>query len=252
MSLKSTVIEKCPDTLFAIAWHLFKEKKTGIKIGFGYFGVKWLISDINMTIGSPTAKFTSFGLKQFEDKFEKYFKIDKGDICLDVGACIGDTTVPMIFKTESEGIVYAVEPNRLNFEYLLANTHAIKYCIQIQKAIWKSKGQLTFHEHSSPTGHSLIPLSLRKKESIVECDTLDNLFKGIVFDFAKIDVQSAELEVLQGANRFLETTRKLVIECHHDYKDELHDTSEQVGKILKLYYTNMAYSKEYNLWYAWK
>lgn len=251
MSLKSRLIEYCPDSLFAVAWNLVK-KDTGIKIKIGSFGSKWEIQDVNMTIASPTAKFTSIGIEQFEDKFEKYFKIVKGDICLDVGACIGDTTIPMIFKTGSDGFVFAVEPNSLNYKYLLCNTGAVKNCQQIKKAVWKEKSHLIFHEHSSPTGHSLIPLSLRKKETIIETDTLDNLFKGIVFDFAKIDVQSAEVEVLQGATEFLKTTRKLVVECHHDYKDELKDTHIAVSDTLFDNYKNVRYEPKYNLCYAWR
>lgn len=244
----SKAIEYCPDWLFAQLYTIYN--KHGIRIN--KYKNHWIISSKDMRIQSPTAKFTSIGIRQFESKFEKYFKIEKGDNCLDVGACIGDTTIPMILKTGEFGRVYAVEPNGLNYEYLTINTRLYRNCIPIRIAVWKEKGQLTFHEHSSPTGHSLIPLSLRKQESIVDTDTLDNLFKGIIFDYAKIDVQSAEIEVLQGATEFLKTTRKLIVECHHDYKNELHNTKSEVFDILRKDYSKIAYSKDYHLFYAWK
>lgn len=251
MSFKSTIIEKCPDYLFATLWNAFKSRKSGIRIDFGTLGSKWSISTKDMILSSPTAKFTSIGIKQFEDKFEKYFKIEKGDTCLDVGACIGDTTLPMAMKAGKEATIYAVEPNDLNFNYLLTNLTGFNL-ISFNLAVWNEAGYITFHEHSSPTGHSLIPLSLRKKETKVETDTIDNLFKGIVFDFAKIDVQSAEIEVLQGATEFLKTTRKLIVECHHDFKNELHDTHLEVFDILMGNYTDVVYEPEYNLCYAWR
>jgi FkbM family methyltransferase len=250
VSLKSKLIEYSPDWLFAQVYS--RINKRGIGINYYPIGRDWIVIGDKYYIYSPTAKFTSVSMKEFEDKFEKYFKIEQGDICIDVGACIGDTTVPMCIKTGKYGFVYAVEPNKLNIDYLDMNLLIYKNTKILKVAVWNKKGHLTFHEHSSPTGHSLIPLSLRKKETQVETDTLDNLFKGIVIDFAKIDVQSAEVEVLSGATEFLSTTRKLVIECHHDYKDELHDTSKEIGGILDRYYDKLEYSKEYNLWYAWR
>jgi len=48
---------------------------------------------------SPTPKFLSVKLREFEDRMERFFKIEKGDVVLDVGACIGDTTVLNLTKT---------------------------------------------------------------------------------------------------------------------------------------------------------
>ena len=252
MSLKSKLIEICPDAIFAKLYTAYN--KRGIKIQRSFIPTyeSWLITGDEFALVSPTARFTSVSMKEFEAKFEPYFKIEKGDVCLDVGACIGDTTFPIALKTGSSGHVYAVEPNKLNIEYLEINTKFFPYVETYELAVWKEKGSVTFHEHSTPTGHSLIPLSLRKTETIVQTDTLDNLFKDVVFDFAKIDVQSAEVEVLSGATEFLKTTRKLVVECHHDYKNELKDTHKTVFRILNRHYSNVMYSEKYNLCYAWR
>ena len=80
----------------------------------------------------------------------------------------------------------------------------------------------------------------------------NTMLSNVVFDFAKIDVQSAEVEVLSGATEFLKTTRKLVVECHHDYKNELKDTHKTVFRILNRHYPNVMYSEKYNLCYAWR
>lgn len=43
--------------------------------------------------------------------------------------------------------------------------------------------------------------------------TLDTLFPSETFDFVKLDVQGAELDVLQGGHRMLEGTEVLLLEC---------------------------------------
>ena len=246
--IKNLAIKYMPDIVFAQVYSRINNRN--IKIERDHNG--WRIIGDKYTVISPTAKFTAVSMAEFEDKFEKYFKIKKGDKCLDVGACIGDTTLPMCIKTGIFGIVYAVEPNKVNFKYLTINTEYRESTKLLEMAVWKEKGELILHEHNTPTGHSLISWSLRKKETIVKTDTLDNLFKNEIIDFAKIDVQHAEIEVLGSADKFLKSTRKLIVECHHDYKKELHDTSKEVESILSGYYSNLEYSDKYNLFYAWR
>jgi len=58
------------------------------------------------------------------------------------------------------------------------------------------------------------------------------MFADRKIDFAKIDVQGAEVQVLEGGERFLENTRKLVVETH-DQHDVKRRTFPAVIKILK-------------------
>jgi len=81
----------------------------------------WLIQKGGITLVSPTPKFLGFGLRDFEMRFERFFKIEPSETALDVGACIGDTTVPMPIKTGFTGKVIAVEPHPLNIKYLKLN-----------------------------------------------------------------------------------------------------------------------------------
>jgi hypothetical protein len=72
----------------------------------------------------------------------------------------------------------------------------------------------------------------RKRYIEVPCDTLNNIVGNRKIAFAKIDVQGAEVHVLDGGVRFLETTRKLVVETH-DHYDEKKRTFPKVIKMLK-------------------
>ncbi len=116
----------------------------------------WLLSRERVKLFSPTPKFLAFGFKHFEAKFERFFKVERGETVLDVGACIGDTTVPMLSKVGTEGYVIAVEPCPVNVEYLKLNTSQFGNIELVPKAAWNKTGTITLNIHSSPTGHTLV------------------------------------------------------------------------------------------------
>ncbi len=200
---------------------------------------------------SPTPKFLGFGLKEFENKCERFFKIDKGDTVLDVGACIGDTTVPMAMKAGPTGRVIAVEPHPVNIGYLRLNLADFDNVEIISKAIWNEKGIVKFNVHSTPTGHSILEDKERNSYIEVPSDTLDNIFSDRRIDFAKIDVQGAEVQVLQGGDKFLETTRKLVVETHERFNIDKR-TYPKVLEILTKYDYEIRFAADNGVVYAWQ
>ncbi|MEM4213794.1 MAG: hypothetical protein QXZ28_01235 [Candidatus Methanomethylicaceae archaeon] len=125
MTLKETFILRCPDVLFIpiannyyeIMSNFFNKEKIKIK----KLGPSYLIQKEDLQLLSPTPKFLGFGLKQFTNKFERFFKIEKGETVADIGACIGDTTLPMCVKTGADGKIFAVEPHPVNVSYLKLN-----------------------------------------------------------------------------------------------------------------------------------
>ena len=54
------------------------------------------------------------------------------------------------------------------------------------------------------------------KSSDVECDTLDNILLKDVVDVIKIDVEGAEILVLEGATETMKRVRRVVVEIHGD------------------------------------
>jgi len=228
--LKNKFFRKSPDWLFVPLAKLYyaflpnKEKLTIEKIDD-----RWLVGKGNLKLFSPSPKLL-VSFKRFEAKFERYLKIKKGDVMLDVGACVGDTTVPMAIKTGVEGLVIAVEPHPVNVEFLRLNLKDFYNAEIIQKAVWNKSGTIKFNVSWFPMGHSIVDESDNYIE--VECDILDSIVGDRIIDFAKIDVQGAEVQVLEGATKLLETTRKVIVETHYRY-DENKRTYPQVIRMLR-------------------
>jgi FkbM family methyltransferase len=243
---KGMIVNKMPDWVYIRLCSWIRKQKI-VKTNIG-----WSITNKDMKLYSPILRFCPFTLDEFELKFEKYFKINQGDTVLDVGACIGDTTLPIAMKAGYSGKIIAVEPNLSNIKFLQFNLVAYKNIEIIQKGIWNNRGYLNLHLHPTPTGHSIIPHKTRNIGYVpIEVDTLDNLFSNTKIDFAKIDIQGAELAVFKTGIKFLQNVDKLVVEAHH--QTEYHrDTHDYLLELLSRYYKNIRYSSEYNLVYAWR
>lgn len=175
----------------------------------------WMITKDGVTLASPEPKFIGFGMSAFRTRFEKYFNILSGDTVLDVGACIGDTTVPMAMKVGKTGFVIAVEPHPVNLEYLESNLCAQKVPYEVVgKGAWSSPGTMKLNVGQEATGHSFVwGHSHNWSSSVeVEIDTIENIVGDRTVDFAKLDVQGAEVEVLEGIGGA--DIRKMVVESH--------------------------------------
>jgi hypothetical protein len=69
----------------------------------------WLILRYGTRLLSPTSRHSGVDMRLFEQRFESFSRIREDDVVMDVGASIGDTTVPFAFKAK-KGLVYAMAP----------------------------------------------------------------------------------------------------------------------------------------------
>jgi FkbM family methyltransferase len=251
-SMKEQFTKYSPDWLFVFVYNWLYGARRETMVNKAETG--WSVQRDGVELFCPSPQWAlgqTVGLRGFSDKFERYFKIEKGDVALDIGACIGDTTLPMAIKVGPEGKIIAVEPNPGNVKYLILNLARFSNVEIVEKGVWNEKGKVEFHLHNTPTGHSIIPDKERKGRMEIIVDTLDNMFGDRRIDFAKIDVQGAEVQALQGGDRFLRNVRNLIVETHCR-TDEQRRTYPKVLEILKRYDIQVKFAMDNGLVYAWR
>jgi len=204
-------VEYLPDKVFALLLTTLWSRDTKIERK----GEGWLISRGGLELLSPTPKCLFRRMNEWEEKFEHFFKIEQGETAVDVGACYGDTALPMLLKVGVTGKVIAIEPLPINAKFLRLNLQKLSNCEIIEKAMWKERGLISFWASPILTGGSIEGGYRRKKEIKVLADTLDNTLAGIEVDFLKIDVQGSEIQVLEGASETLSRVPKCIVGTHH-------------------------------------
>lgn len=172
-------------------------------------------------MGDLTPALVSTGI--YHKQMTKVVKsiIAKGMVCLDIGANIGYFTLIMARLVGEEGKVFAFEPEPHNFDLLVKNIAINGYhnITPIQKAISNKNGRAElFLDRVNPGSHSLV----RPEQNThtfggdvieVETQTLDSFFRDYngKIDFVKMDVEGAELTVLEGMGNITNKNKDLAI-----------------------------------------
>lgn len=136
----------------------------------------------------------------------KYIK--KGDVVIEAGANLGSETI-LLSKLVGEGKVYGFEPNPYTFERLSINVtiNDLKNVKVYDIAIGEKNGDISFNIY--PKGFCNPGMSSKYMETplttkiTVQQKTLDTFVQeqGITkLDFLKMDIQGAEMDLLNGAS----------------------------------------------------
>ena len=179
---------------------------------------------------------------EINKELESYFDLNKVQLVLDIGACDGLDSIKYA-RIFSHSIVYSFEPLSNNFE--LINKNLINYNVRnvkpIQLALSNEKGQATFYVSSGrpeeinedidwdfgnksssllePNKTKEIHPWLKFQESItVQTETLENFLiekNNKIVVFVHMDVQGAELMVLQGAGKFISKIKMIWLEVEN-------------------------------------
>ncbi|MBI5630335.1 MAG: FkbM family methyltransferase [Elusimicrobia bacterium] len=143
-----------------------------------------------------------------------------GQTVVDVGAHIGVFTLYAARQVGPSGRVVSVEPDPKNLELLKANI-ALNDCgnVQVLPAALSSRagsGKLFVADKSSdnPAANTLHETPGRRA-IMVDVRTLDDTLEGVPrIDHLKLDVEGAELAVLEGGERALARTSRVIMELH--------------------------------------
>lgn len=167
--------------------------------------------DLRFDAGADTPRFTP---GRYEPPIQECIAnvVKPGEVCYDIGANLGFFTILLARLAGSAGIVYAFEPVPRNAEIVegnarlndMTNISVLRYAV----ADRNGTSELLLAEHaggavlkSAGTPPDLVG------STMVETRTLDTLVEQNGLrppTFVKIDVEGAELDVLQGMQSVLE------------------------------------------------
>lgn len=157
-------------------------------------------------------KFKDLNLGQSEiDDLRRF--LSEGDLAIDIGAQVGDSTLPIAIACGASGAVLAYEPNPMSFAILGANSTlnpGRTNIIPVPFAVTEEDATLTFdysdpwlrnggdHKDVSKWKHGsafTIPVQARNVESMIREKYADRLSR---FKYLKTDVEGHDLSTLRS------------------------------------------------------
>jgi len=148
-----------------------------------------------------------------EPWMKRYFKPNKGDVVIDVGAHVGKYSLPAAKLVGGNGKVIAIEAHPENFKALQTNIllNEFKNIIALNIAAFNQD-----NKKLSLSGSRDSEFSLKSNlgENCVEVETrkIDSILQELgieTVNWVKIDVEGAEVEVLQGMEKVIACSQNL-------------------------------------------
>ncbi len=140
--------------------------------------------------------------KRRQDKQEialmkKY--IQTGDVVLDIGANIGFYTKILSELVGENGKVYAFEPDKTNYGYLMENAGHLKNVVFFNKAVSDKTGKITlYHSDLLNVDHKTYATENYTSTTEIDCVAIDDVVPDHKVDFIKIDIQGFEYFAFKG------------------------------------------------------
>ena len=190
-----------------------------------------------------------------EDEIISRIAPDPGDTVIDVGAHIGLYTIIGSKRVGAEGRVIALEPHPDNRAMLERNVELnhLKNVIVLEYAASSAESPVRLYLPSGDQGYTKLNTIMPARavtENFVEvtAKTLDSIATLLPIkriDWIKIDVEGAELEVLEGAARILSKNApiRLLIEVHHVQGKDLYS---EILKFLEQFGFHLRFEKVYD------
>lgn len=147
-------------------------------------------------------------------------ELKEGDIVLDLGSYCGSTVWGFSKAVGESGKVYGFEPDPVNYEVLCKNIeyHGLSNVESINKGVWSVSGSLLFQgEGNMGSGISKVQGRAANLLSIPVISLRDFCtdFEIDRIDYIKMDIEGAEVEVLQSSGEILKKFKsRLIIEPH--------------------------------------
>ena len=134
--------------------------------------------------------------------YQKYFKVQKNDVVMDLGASIGPFTYNIL--PQKPKLVYCVEASKEQLPTLLKNTDYYQNCITINKAI-HSKDENVFMQQvygEADNNNDVPTFTTPKLVEGIRFETLVKEYNINTIDFLKTDCEGGEYDVFNFENRW--------------------------------------------------
>jgi FkbM family methyltransferase len=192
-------------------------------------------------------------ITQGEINFFRRF-VPRGSFCIDIGANIGDTTVPMALAAGKEGVTLGFEPNPMTHEILVANAQLnsrTTNIVPLPYAITMEDGEFFYSSSEASFGNGGVSTSveeakkhgnfqLQQKITGINLLTfLNDRYKDQLprLSLIKIDVEGHDQEVIESISPLISQYKPVLIaECFSesrlDERTELYNTVADLGYTL--------------------
>lgn len=179
----------------------------------------------------PDPHFFGYLVRTHEIHIEHLIRnfVVNGDVVIDIGANIGYFCAQFLNAVGQQGVVYCIEPERSNFNYLNINClDWNKHGYQIksyQMAVSDQNGELNLNIHRHSTYHSLENSNINldkiegvQKVSVVTLDSWTTQERIDSISLLKVDTEGHEIKVLEGATRLFSSGKvhMVILECRDD------------------------------------
>lgn len=186
--------------------------------------------------------YESFG-EGHNNGFNQLLKLSRDrKVVFDVGAHIGLCAIPLSYSIADDGIVYAFEPGTANFKFLkrnivyneIENIKVFPYLVGSE-----SINAVTFHESRTASAmNSVVAYKADKIYKVVKKKqvNLDDFCSqhNIVPEVIKIDVEGAEINVLEGSRKILERFKPtIILSVHPRHLEMMGSSIEKLVDLIK-------------------
>ena len=196
--------------------------------------------------------------QEMVDFFKKFIK--KGDLVIDIGANIGDTTVLMALAAGSSGITLGFEPNPLVYKILEKNASLNKekqnivtlpYAITVkEEEFFYISSEASFANGGiSPTKksrHGKFIYSEKIKginlEALLEKDYSEKL-KNL--SFIKIDTEGYDKEIIKSISGIIEKYRPVIVA--ESFKYSTREEKTELYNVIKIHNYEIFYFEDFNV-----
>jgi len=155
-----------------------------------------------------------------QNVYQKFFKVEKNDIVIDIGASVGPFTYYILDQKPKK--VFCLEPHPELFQTLSSNLLDKSNVILINKGIADKNGKIIFNGLYSEDSSEM--WSYQKEACSLTFNTFINIYNIDQIDFLKIDCEGGEYDIFNTGNfGWIKNNVKKVAGEWHLHNQELKD-----------------------------